>query len=216
MPVRPIDRGTLDDCDLLAAIRARDEAGFEDLVRRYHASMLRLARSYVPSDAVAEEVVQETWMGVLEGIDRFEGRSSLKTWIFRILLNIARTRGVREHRCVPVSSLLNDEDAGPAEWFFSEHSRVFAGWWVTHPARWDGSPEDRVEADEVRRLVTRAIDELPPAQRTVIVLRDVEQFSSDETCALLDLSEGNQRVLLHRARLKVRKALAAYFERRPL
>lgn len=156
--------------------------------------------------------MQETWLGVLEGLDGFEGRSSLKTWIFRILLNIARTRGVRERRSVPVTAIGSGDGMAPDHWFRPVDGRAYGGWWIIHPTRWDGLPEERAEAGEVRRILGRAIDELPEAQRRVIVLRDVERFTSDETCALLDLTEGNQRVLLHRARTRLRQVLQAYFE----
>ncbi len=161
---------------------------------------------YVPSRAVAEEVVQEAWLGVLQGIDRFEGRSSLKTWVFRILLNRAMTRGVRESRSVPFAALaareMGPEDASvDPDRFFSD------GAWRSPPRRWEDSPELKVYSDETLAVARAAIDRLPTAQRLVITLRDLEGFPSDETCNALDISETNQRVLLHRARAKVRVAL---------
>lgn len=202
----------LDETALLAAVRTGDEQAFRVLVDRHHASLLRVARRHVSSNAVAEEVVQETWLAVVTGIDRFEGRSSLKTWIFRILLNIARTREGREQRTVPVTALTSADEPATDYWFQPQDGRVYGGWWLVHPTRWEGLPEDRAEAGELRRVVARAIADLPENQRQVIVLRDIERFSSDETCAMLDLTEGNQRVLLHRARTRVRRVLQTYFE----
>jgi RNA polymerase sigma-70 factor (ECF subfamily) len=200
------------DAELVARLRSRDEAAFMELVDRYHASLVRLAQSFVSTRAAAEDVVQETWVGVLKGIDRFEARSSLKTWLFRILVNRAKTRGVRDARCVPFSSLAAaaEEDEGPSiepERFNGDDHR-WAGHWCAPPPNWDG--EERALARETREVIREAIDRLPPAQRTVISLRDVEGLDSEEVCALLELSEGNQRVLLHRARTKVRKALEDY------
>jgi RNA polymerase sigma-70 factor, ECF subfamily len=172
--------------------------------------MLRVARLYVTSRAVAEDVVQETWVGVLRGIDRFESRSSLKTWIFRILSNTAKTRGVREGRSVPFSSLAGDEPGGPAvdpDRFLGADSR-FPGHWAAAPRPWEGG--ERLVARETLELIEREIAKLPPMQAVVITMRDVEGFDSDEVCNALDISETNQRVLLHRARSKVRRALEEY------
>jgi RNA polymerase sigma-70 factor (ECF subfamily) len=164
---------------------------------------------------VAEEVVQETWLAVLQGIDRFEGRSSLKTWLFRILTNRAKTRGEREGRTVPFSALADaaevegEEPAvDPDRFYGSEHPN--AGLWVDVPQRWADTPERRLLSGEVQELVADAIAALPPSQRAVISLRDVEGWSSEEVCNVLELSETNQRVLLHRARTKVRRALETY------
>jgi RNA polymerase sigma-70 factor, ECF subfamily len=197
--------------ELVAALRAGDEAAFEALVDRYHASLVRLARMYVRDPAVAEEVAQETWLGVLNGIDRFEGRSSLKTWLFRILTNRAKTRGERERRSVPFSSVgpEPDEPAVEPERFQDETDR-YPGGWKDSPQPWEGDPEERLLAGEARALILDAIEQLPPNQRAVITLRDIEGFSSDEARNVLDLSETNQRVLLHRARSKVRRALEQY------
>jgi RNA polymerase sigma-70 factor (ECF subfamily) len=173
--------------------------------------MLRVAQMYVRTRAVAEEVVQEAWLGVLRGIGSFEGRSSLKTWIFRILTNTAKTRGEREARSVPFSALEgpgDDEFAVEPERFQSEGR--WAGHWAAPPSPWTDLPENRLLGSETRRLVARAIAELPPAQAAVITMRDVEGFSADEVCNVLELSETNQRVLLHRARSKVRRTLEAY------
>jgi RNA polymerase sigma-70 factor (ECF subfamily) len=192
---------------LVAALRAGDEAAFMRIVDRFGPSMLRVARTFVSSRAVAEEVVQETWLGVLKGIDRFEGRSSLKTWIFRILANVARTRGERESRSVPFSSLAGDGDGEPAV----DPSKFGPeGMWLAPPDAWDDVPEDRLLARETLGEIEAAIAELPPAQRAVITLRDVDGWPADQVCNVLDISETNQRVLLHRARAKVRRALAAH------
>ena len=199
-----------DERRLVEALRMGDEAAFEQLVRMYHASLLRVARLYVSSRAVAEEVVQETWVGVLNGIERFEGRSSLKTWIFRILTNTAKTRGIREGRSLPFSSLQSEDLSGPAvdaDRFHSRDHPVEPGAWAAPPVR---LPEQVLLADETLRVVEAAIEALPPAQRAVITLRDVEGWSSDEVRNALELTETNQRVLLHRARAKVRRALEEY------
>ena len=201
----------VEDAAVIAALRARDERVFEELMRMYNASLLRVAQIYVASRAVAEDVVQETWIGVLNGIDRFEGRSSLKTWIFRILTNIAKTRGQREGRTVPFSALERPdavpEAAVDADRFLPADHERWPGHWSSKPEPW---PEERLLAAETREVVERAIEQLPPAQRAVISLRDVEGWSSEETRNALGVSETNQRVLLHRARSKVRQALEDY------
>jgi RNA polymerase sigma-70 factor (ECF subfamily) len=204
------DPASPNDDALLAALRAGDESAFAVLVEREQAAMLRVARLYVPTRAMAEDVVQETWVGVLTGLDRFEGRSSLRTWIYRILMNIAKTRGVRERRTVPVSSLLPDDEDQPvdASWFRGPEDR-WAGHWTTLPPTWD-VPEDRLLSAETRARVGRAIEALPDGQRAVITLRDVYGWTSADVCNVLDITETNQRVLLHRARTKVRLALDAY------
>jgi RNA polymerase sigma-70 factor (ECF subfamily) len=193
----------LAETSLVAALRDGDEAAFTELVKEYGAAMLRVARLYVGSRAVAEEVVQEAWLGVLKGIGAFEGRSSLKTWIFRILTNIAKTRGEREGRTVPFSSLApDDEPAVDPERFLAD------GHWASLPARF--GPEEALLGAEARAVVDEAIARLPPSQALVITMRDVEGFSAEEACNALDISETNQRVLLHRARSKVRQALEDY------
>ena len=199
----------LGERELCAALRKRDEAAFATLVERYHLPLKRLALAYVRSDAVAEEVVQETWLGVVQGIDRFEGRSSLKTWIYQILTNTAKTRGVRERRTVPLSSLelSGDEPAVDPSRFLDEQHARWPGHWAAPPARWDELPEECLAGRETLHTVKRAISNLPPVQRQVIVLRDIEGWEPAEVCELLELSEANQRVLLHRARSKVRQAL---------
>jgi RNA polymerase sigma-70 factor, ECF subfamily len=194
----------------LDALRAGDEGAFLALVERHHGAMLRVASQYVRSRAIAEEVVQEAWMGVLRGLHAFEGRSSLKSWIFSILVNCAKTRGVLEARSVPMSALVQpDEEVGPSvppERFQEDHQR-WAGHWATPPEPW---PDARVESGELLALIAEALETLPPSQRTVMSMRDVEGLESAEVCELLHISEVNQRVLLHRARSKVR----AYVEER--
>jgi RNA polymerase sigma-70 factor, ECF subfamily len=199
------------EAELVEALRAGDEDAFAALVDRYHASLVRLARMYVRDPAVAEEVAQETWLAVLGGIDRFEGRSSLKTWLFRILTNRAKTRGERERRSVPFSAVSDpsDEPSVDPDRFQTEGDR-YPGGWKDAPQPWEGDPEERLLAGEARALILDAIEQLPPNQRAVITLRDIEGFGSDETRNVLDLSETNQRVLLHRARSKVRRALEQY------
>jgi RNA polymerase sigma-70 factor (ECF subfamily) len=201
-----------EDAHVVDALRRGDESAFEALVRMYHSSLLRVALVYVSSRAVAEEVVQDTWLGVLKGIERFEGRSSLKTWIFRILANTAKTRGEREGRTLPFSALRNpagvpEPAVGPERFLDQEHPR-WPGHWATPPAPW--GPEERLLDRETEAVVAGAIERLPPAQRAVISLRDVEGWEAEEVCNALDLTETNQRVLLHRARSKVRRALEEY------
>jgi RNA polymerase sigma-70 factor (ECF subfamily) len=198
------------DARLLQGLRAGDEAAFLELMREYGAGMLRVAMMYVSSRAVAEEVVQEAWLGVLKGIGRFEGRSSLKTWLFRIVANTAKTRGVRESRSIPFSALGDDGGDGPTvdpDRFLGSGER-FPGHWALPPSAW--APESRLLSQEALAVIGREIDRLPPAQRAVITMRDVQGFTSEEVCNALDLTETNQRVLLHRARSKVRGALEEY------
>jgi RNA polymerase sigma-70 factor (ECF subfamily) len=199
---------------LIEALKAGDESAFASLLRTYQMSLLRVAMIYVGSRGVAEEVVQETWLGVIRGLERFEGRSSLKTWIFRILTNTAKTRAVREGRSVPFSSLGGDdgEPAVDPDRFLDASHPTWAGHWNEYPRSWDTVPEERLLSREVRERIEQAVEALPESQRLVIRLRDVEGFPSEEVCALLGISEGNQRVLLHRARSKVRAALEPYFE----
>ncbi len=198
-----------DDARLVDRLRARDEAAFAELIRTYGAGMLRVARMYVSSRAVAEEVVQEAWLGVLKGIDRFEGRSSLKTWLFRIVANTAKTRGVREARSAPFSSFADDEASVSPDRFLAAGER-FPGHWAVPPASWAGVPEQRLLADETMDVIRRTVQQLPASQRAVLTLRDLEGLSADEVCNALDLTETNGRVLLHRARAKVRAALEEY------
>lgn len=205
-----------DDLEQLEALRNGDERAFASLVDRYYGSLLRLAMAYVPSRAVAEEVVQETWVGVLEGLSRFEGRSSLKTWIFRILTNRAKTRGQRERRYEPMglggdSGDNPDRPAVDPDRFLK--SGYFVDHWVSQPNAWeDETPERLLLSKETRAQIEKAIESLPPTQRQVITLRDIEEVSSQEVCNILDIAETNQRILLHRARSKVRRTLEPYME----
>jgi RNA polymerase sigma-70 factor (ECF subfamily) len=194
----------------LQALRRGDEAAFLHLVSTHHSALVRLALVYTPSREVAEECVQETWIAVLRGLDGFEGRSSLRTWICRILVNIARRRAAAEHRELPFSSFSGPGDAGPAvdpERFF--RSGPNAGHWVSPPRTWS-VPEQETLSRELQLVVADAIAALPPNQRVVITLRDVEGWASDEVSTLLEIEPGNQRVLLHRARSRVRAALERY------
>jgi len=197
-----------DDLQLIAALRAGDEAAFAALVRMYDRSLRRFARMFVSTDALADDVVSEVWLAVLTGLDRFEGRSSLRTWIFRIASNIAKTRGVRESRSVPLSSLGGGDEDGPTV----DPSRFAKqGWWTGPLQSWNADAARIALDDEAMARIRAEIDRLPEVQRMVITLRDVQGLSSDEVCDLLDLTPGNQRVILHRARAKVRAALEDYF-----
>ena len=200
---------------LLAALRSGDEDAFCALVDAYGAAMHRLARTFVRSSAVADEVVQEAWVGALRGLDRFEGRSTLKTWLLRIVANIARTYAVREARSAPFSSLdlareaSEYEPALPVERFQGpdgQHPQR----WVSFPVPWSSEPDSALLAAETRKLIAETVAGLPDGQRLVISLRDIEGWDSAEVCSVLELSETNQRVLLHRARAKVRAALESY------
>jgi RNA polymerase sigma-70 factor (ECF subfamily) len=202
-----------DEADLVARLRAGDERAFEKLIERHYGTMLAVARGYVRTRAVAEEVVQEAWVGVLNGIDRFEGRSSLRTWILRIVANIAMTRGEREARSVPFSAFASeaDEPAVDPERFRDERDG-FPGHWRAYPGNWASRPDDALAGRETLDVVMRAIEELPAAQRVVITMRDVAGCSAEEVCGTLDVSDGNQRVLLHRARSHVRGALERHLD----
>jgi RNA polymerase sigma-70 factor, ECF subfamily len=204
---------------LVAALCRGDEAAFEELLDRYHASMIRLALHYVRGHAEAEEVAQETWMAVLQGIQRFEGRSSLKTWIFRILVNRAKTRGVREGRTIPMSALENPDLDGtepavnPDRFLAADHPQ-WPGHWASAPQSWETNPEASALAHETRACIEAAIATLPPSQQMIITLRDVEGWTAEEVCESLGLTDANQRVLLHRARSKVRAALEQHLSPR--
>jgi len=204
------------DLRLLASVRARDEEAFAELVRRYSATMVRLAQLTVGTRAVAEEVVQEAWIGVLKGIDRFEGRSSLKTWIFRILLNKANTRAAREAGSIPFSAMDGghpdpDEPSVAPDRFLGPESE-WAGHWASSPLRLEDLPEERLLAGETLSCIAATLATLPPAQRAVVTMRDVQGWSSEDVCEVLGLSASNQRVLLHRGRSKIRAALEAHLE----
>jgi RNA polymerase sigma-70 factor (ECF subfamily) len=199
------------DEELVAALRAGDEEAFRTIVREWHSSLLRVAQIFVPSRALAEDVVSETWLRVLGALDRFEGRSSLKTWVFRILVNTAKTRAQREGRTIPFSALQEawrvPEAAVEPERFLPDDDPHHPGGWSSPPR---DLPEEQLLAAETRAVIAAAIEQLPANQRAVISLRDVEGWSSDEVRNALDLSEVNQRVLLHRARARVRRALEEY------
>jgi len=191
------------ELELVEALREGDEAAFAELVDRYHGSLVRVARLYVRDGATAEEVAQETWLAVLGGIDRFEARSSVKTWLFRILTNRAKTRGERESRSIPFSAM--SDGHGPAA-EAEEQPELTPGTWRS----WEGDPEERLLAGEARELILATIETLPPAQRATITLRDIEGMSAEDVCNVLEVSDTNQRVLLHRARSTVRRALERY------
>jgi RNA polymerase sigma-70 factor (ECF subfamily) len=200
-------RASVADLELVQRLRARDEAAFMELVDRLTPSMRRVARMFVSSDAVADEVVQEAWVGVLQGLGGYEGRASLRTWIFRILVNIAKTRGQREARSVPFATLAGDDLDEPT-WDPSAFNEN--GNWSTLPFDWRGIPDERVTGHETLTVIGRAIESLPAMQAEVIRLRDVLGWTSDEVRNALDLTDTNQRVLLHRARTKVRAAVEAH------
>jgi RNA polymerase sigma-70 factor (ECF subfamily) len=194
--------GSIGDDELLGALRAGNEAAFVTLVGRHNHSLLRIARSFVPSSAVAEEVVQDTWMAVVRGIGNFEGRSSLRSWLVGILVNRARSTGVREHRSEPVPT--NQPAVDTCR--FDE-----GGQWISPPQHFAQEVEDRVSAAELSQRIRMSLDGLPARQRQVVTLRDIEGLNSKEVCDLLDISEGNQRILLHRGRSRLREELEAEF-----
>jgi RNA polymerase sigma-70 factor (ECF subfamily) len=204
-----------DQWALLTALRSGDETAFARIVEEWSPALLRVARAHVSSQALAEEVVQDTWLAVIEGIDRFEGRASLRTWVFQILINKARTRGRRERRTVPFSGLRRrfaDGRVQPAvepERFEGRRGQN-PGQWARPPVEWD-SPEIRLASDAARRVMLETIAGLPARQREVLTLRDLQGWPAREACDALMLSEPNQRVLLHRARSKVRAALERHF-----
>ncbi len=189
----------VDESELVALLQAGDEQAFVTLVDLYHGPLLRLASTFVPSRAVAEEVVQDTWLGVIRGIERFEGRSSLKTWLFRIVVNRARTAGVRERREVPLDQ--SGEPAVPPERFNA------AGGWSSPPTPWADDAEDRIVARQTAAKVSRHLNLLPDRQRQVVVMRDFEGLPATEVCTILGITEANQRVLLHRGRSRLRNML---------
>jgi len=194
------------DGALVQALLAKDERAAEQLIERYGGPMKRLAFNLVGSRAVADEVVQETWIAVLRGIDRFEGRSSLKTWVYRILINTAKTRAQREARSIPFSAAAGgDEPSVDPDRFLGPEHRQHGGWSLG-PSDW-ATPEEELLGGETREVIMRAIDELPESQRAVITMRDVEGLPSEEVAAALEISQGNERVLLHRARSTVRRAI---------
>jgi RNA polymerase sigma-70 factor, ECF subfamily len=204
-----VTQAAAEEANLVERLRAGDEAAFVTLVDRYHSAMLRVALLYVSDPAADEEVVQETWLAVVRGVERFEGRSSLKTWLFRILTNCAKTRGQRERRTVPFSSVWSDSDqqlepvVDPAR--FDPNGR-----WLAPPQSWEGQPEQQLLAAETRRILQETIASLPSGQQQVLVLRDIEGWTAAEVCNALAISDTNQRVLLHRGRSVVRRSLERY------
>lgn len=204
---------TAGERSLVAALRLGDEAAFAELVERHTPSMLRVARGYVPNREIAEEVVQETWIALLRGIDRFESRSSLRTWLFTVLVNVAKTRGVRERRDAEVQVLAFTEGTvDPAR--FRDAGEHWAGHWKEHraPVPFPDTPEGSVLGDELIAVTRRELDKLPVRQREVVTMRDVLGMESAEVSALLEISAANQRVLLHRGRAAIRQALEDYLK----
>jgi len=199
------------DTELVTALRAGDRDAFAAMLDTWSASMLRLARSFVSTHASAEEVVQDTWLAVLKGLDGFEGRAALKTWVYRILVNTAKKRGLAERRSMPWTSLLHqDEDHGPTiDPARFQTDGAYPGHWREAPAAWP-SPEGTALNLEIRQVITAVLDELPARQRAVLSLRDVTDHTAEEVCEMLQISAANQRVLLHRARAVVRERLADY------
>lgn len=195
----------------LEALKAGDEAAFRSLIQRHHGSMFRLAMAYVRDRGVAEDVVQESWLVCLRGLDRFEGRSSLKTWILGTVINVARARRRKEARILPFASLFIRDDSDRPRTTVDPSRFGVDGSWRAHPYHWENVPESKVLGDETLQKVKAAIGELPPKQREVIVLRDVAGFDAGEVSGLLGISAANQRVRLHRARTTVRKMLEEYF-----
>lgn len=205
-----------DEASLVAALRRGDEAAFMRLVEQYQAAMVRIAQVYVGDRAIAEEVAQEAWLSVLTHLDRFEARSSFKTWLFHILVNGAKSRGLRERRSVPFSALADpergdahDEPSVAPERFHGQDG-LYPGGWIAFPQSWAHIPEERITSQETRAYLESAIARLPMSQRSVIRLRDIEGYTADEVCGMLGISDANQRVLLHRARSRVRQALEDY------
>ena len=208
LPAMP-DAPTWDDRDLVASLRAGDEQAFAALIDGWSGSMLRMARTHVPTDSLAEEVVQDTWLAVLTGLDRFRGESSLRTWVYRILLNQAKTKGVRERRTVPFASLTTRDGPTVDPSRFEDAGHPHAGGWRRSPDAW---PEQSLLSSEVHEVVARALESLPARQRAVVALRDLDGHTAEEVSEVLMISPGNQRVLLHRGRAVVRAHLEQYFD----
>lgn len=215
----PVRAASVDDAATVAALRAGDEAAFTSLVERLHPSMMRMARLHLRDAAAAEDVVQEAWLGVLRGIGGFEGRSSLRTWVLRIVANRAKTRAVRDGRTLPFAAFDDSSEDGnraavdPARFLGPGHP--MEGGWTSLPTDWTGIPEERLVAAETLEVVRATVEALPAGQRAVIDLRDVQGWTAEEVCNALEISETNQRVLLHRARAKVRAALERHLDEGP-
>lgn len=205
----PTREMALPDAETVAALKRGDQQVFADLVDAYSPGLMRMALMYVRDREVASEVVQETWIAVLRGIDRFEGRSSLKTWIFRILINTAKTRGQRESRSVPFSAAASADEPSVDPDRFLDADHRYPGGWMIGPTEWQ-TPEEELLQGETRDAILAAINELPDSQRAVITMRDVEGFPAEEVSDALGITDGNQRVLLHRARSKVRAAIESH------
>lgn len=199
-----------EDDALLERLRAGEEAAFAELLAKHHSALVRLARAFVGDEATAEEVAQETWLAMIHGLSRFEGRSSLKTWLFQILTNRARTRARRDARVVAVPSLgeepVRDED-DPLSGRFNRR-----GGWATSPGAWSVDPEHELMYRHLLTLTQQTIDALPEAQRAVVVMRDLQGMTAADVCGALEITESNQRVLLHRARTTIRAAVERAFE----
>jgi len=210
-PAAPAARSYAEDLAVVAAIKGGDEAAFIGLVTANQAGFLRLARLWCGDVAVAEEVVQETWMTALGQLETYEGRASLKTFLCGILHNLARSRRRVEARTVPMSALGDEDEPAVDPSRFSPPGHRWEGHWATPPTRWPESPEGSVARSELRTRLESAIGELPPAQRDVVVLCDVEGLSGEEACAVLGISAANQRVLLHRARSRLRALLETLY-----
>lgn len=214
-PIRAPETYAEDDL-LLHRLRSGDEQAFDRLVRTWSPAMRRMARGFVSTDASAQECVQDAWLGVIKGLASFEGRSTLRTWAFRILVNVAKTRAVREQRTTPLSSLAAEDEAGPTVdpgRFRPRDDPEQPGTWTSagEPRPWETDPETGALSGELRGVVSAAVEALPGRQREVVVLRDIQGFGSEEVCQILGLTAQNQRVLLHRGRARVRTALEAYY-----
>ncbi len=197
-----------DESALIAALRAGDQNAFGLLVDEYTPTMLRVARGYVATHSIAEEVVQETWMALVKGISRFEGRSSLRTWLFAVMINIAKARGIRERRDRDAVARFIEATVDPARFHAGGDAR--AGSWKEPPTAFPDSPEGSVLSQELRTIAQRELERLPERQRSVVTLRDMLGFDSAEVCELLDITAGNQRILLHRGRAAIRRVLEDY------
>jgi RNA polymerase sigma-70 factor (ECF subfamily) len=209
---QPAGDVTYSDADLVALLRAGDEAAMSQLVDRWSPAMFRVARSFVDSPQSAEDVVQEAWLGMLSGLAKFEGRSSLRTWTFTILVNRARTRGAREARTIPRPPSATQSEQGVDDWFAGPGGQSARTWSsIDVTSRWDTAPESAVLSKEVLLQLDRALSALPPRQHQVVTMRDVCGMSTEEVCTVLGISAANQRVLLHRARAVLRAALAEYY-----
>ena len=207
--MNPLDPDRRHDDALVQALQDGDERVFSEIVEQWSGGMLRMALSHVDSRAIAEDVVQDAWLTVLRTLDRFERRSTLRTWVLGIVINLARSRARAERRSVPLEDGLTDAAVDPARFLPADHPR-WPHHWAVEPIPWR-TPEEELLAAETRKVLAEAIDALPPAQRDVVVLRDIDGLSSAEVCNILGLTDTNQRVLLHRARSRVRTALERYF-----